>query len=416
MKQTQAPAAEPEPPAVTFRTVTVGWSGLAINGENWRDKLAEIPPGERSSMAIELLEQGRFRCDPVQGEECLQHQTLRVPDAASDINDPCLRRELALWAVSQLSDEQIYAHFDLMTALVWVPPPEQALASAVLDRFRTGFEAASLRWEAEAAGHEHLPPFDFAGALDHEEMVKAATELHLDGAVLALDPVEDMDVYVEALGDPELLPETQLAMMDRLVAHLDRMDDEARLKASDGLYSLRYSHDCTLATAAITTAARFTSGHTMLPRGPFTDQESLISATCATLAMGVRGQDWKQLITKHGLEVTSEREDPFRVDALWTKYPFAFDEDLDGAPDVPEADPDGDGNVANTVESSTKPWSKRFTLPYADELKLALPHCEGNICKVPSSDVWFELDIQKERGTKLRLRGIERHEKVGTDC
>ncbi len=395
---------------------TLDWRDLAITGENWFEKVETIPQDQRVAMALDLIEGGGFACQTVASEGCEQGQLMPVPGIDDDIDEPCLRRLLALWAVDQLSDEDIYERFDLMTSLVWVPPPEEALTLAVLERFQTGFEAATIRWEAEAAGHKYLPEFDFAGALDPDEVKKAATELHLDDALLALDPIEDADVYIAALDDRELRPETHLEVMDRLLVQRDRFDEPTRRQVAENLGWLRYSSDCALAAAAIATGAQFEGTDLEMPQGPFDTEQALIAAACASLAMDIRGAQWKQVVTKHGLAVKNDREYEFRVDSLWTKYPFAFDNDMDGVPDVPEADPDHDGNASNVVETSTRWVGQRFTLPFADELELALPHCDGRRCKVPDSSVWFELDIRQERGTWLRLRGIERHERVGFDC
>ncbi len=419
--------AEPSPEALPDRLRTGtsleywvdAWDELGITGENWRERLDTIDPAARPQMAMSLLRGGGFDCpeQPAPPGTCAPPATLREAKQESTLTDPCLRRLLALWAIDQLSDDDLYLMFDELTELVELGPPEVALATAVLERFVTGFEAVQLRWVAEFAGHEELPDINVVSSLSEDELRRAARDLHYDAAVIALDARVELELYLYALDDTNLQLDTRLEVMERLAGAYPDLDEDQQISIRMALRWTSRNGDCLEAAIATKLLSTLRGGSgIVLHSGPFDSEAGVVAATCAGLAMGVRGSAWKQVISKQGIEVAAEREDPFRVDALWTKYPFAYDHDLDGAPDVPEADPDGDGNVATTREETTRRWHKRFTLPYADELKLALPHCKDNICKVPDSTVWFELDIARERGTKLRLRGIERHERVGSDC
>ncbi len=55
-------------------------------------------------------------------------------------------------------------------------------------------------------------------------------------------------------------------------------------------------------------------------------------------------------------------------------------------------------------------------MPFADEPARALPHCNDRVCKVPDSDVWFELEVRRERAIGLRIHTIHRHERLDDDC
>jgi hypothetical protein len=425
--QRVAPAEPVSPPgAVPTRWHTTSaldmadaeWRDLDVTGENWRQRVEAIDPTHRAQMASSLLEAGNFDCPVTYAplESCARTPMLRELRPDSGIDDACLRRVLALWAIDQLPDDALYELFEEMSSLVRIPPPEHELAAAVLARFDSGFEAAQLRWEAKSAGHTVTLDDRLLATFEHDELVRAAVDLHFDAAVLALEPVDDLDAHLYAVDDDELRRSTRLEIMDRLVDAFVLVGRHEADRIHGALWWKTRSDDCIEAAAATASLAALGGTDVELPTGPFESVEAVIAAACARLALDVRGRPWKPLLSKRGIAVTKTREDPFRIDALWTKYPFAYDDDLDGVPDVPEADPDGDGDVATTREQSERRWHKRFTLPYAEELKLALPHCDGNVCKLPGSTVWFELDIARELGTLLRLRGIDRHERVGSEC
>jgi hypothetical protein len=350
--------------------------------------------------------------------ECPEQCVLQAPTETSTLDDPCLRRRIALWALDQLHDEDTLTSLsDELLFLAGLPPPERELPAAAIAKMPSGFLTATALWEAKAAGNDELVSPHALEGLAHEDLLQAAASLHLDEALLALDPSLETDLYLDALLDDALRPATRLEVIDLMTSEATRAAGaELGYQVRRRLDTLVETDDCTIAAAAQAAIAKLDGNGVAMVAGPFMIEQDVIRAICATLGVGAPGKAWRSVVARRGLDVVNHTEDPFRVDALWTKYPFAYDNDEDGVPDVPEADPDLDGNAATWKEVDRVYWTKKFMLPFADELKLALPHCEELRCRVPGTSVWFELDIRLQRGAMYRLVGIDRHEKLWSDC
>jgi len=405
------PAEEPAEAALT-------WASLAITGDNWQAQLATIPADQRASLAVRFLEAGAFECPalPPQPGECAEQGALRQPDAGSTLKDPCLRRLVALWALEQIDEDMITASLSsALMRIVRIPPPDRELPAAALDKMPGGFLTAAAMWEAKAAGNDELVSAHALDGFDDEDLRQAAGSFHFDEALLALDPAVDRELYLDALSDDALRPATRLQVIDLMVS-LALDDGGLHDRVHRRLTELVETDDCTLAAAAQAALAELDGDRVPPVIGPFEAEADVIRAICATLGTGSRGKAWKSMIARSGLDIADHTEDPWRVDALWAEYPFAYDDDEDGVPDVPEADPDLDGNAATWKETRHMRWHDQSRLPFADELRLALPHCEDTRCPVPGTSVWFRLDIRLQRGALYRLVGIDRHEQLGSDC
>lgn len=396
------------------------WQALGINGGNWKQRVATIPADDQRAMAIRLLHQGNFACPslPVGRDQCPGEALQRLPTDGSTISDPCVRRLLALWAIDQLGDDpQVLADmYPTLVALVKLPPPEHELGEAALTKMPSPFHLAGALWEAKAVGNLGLVATHPLEGFEVEDLRIAALDFHLDAAVLALAPADHADIYRWAINDEYLLPATRLRAIEVSTELAHGYADEIDVdNVKYALGTAAREGDCAIAAAASAALASLGEGAAPVPQGPFRSVDEVIHAACTVLGQDARGSVWKPLVGKR-VTIVDHREDPFRIDALWTKYPFAYDNDMDGVPDVPEADPDGDGDVATTRKSRVVGIGKRFTLPHSDELKLALPHCIDADCYVPGTSVWFHLDIGAVSGGGLRLHGVERHERVGADC
>ena len=97
------------------------WKQIAPTGEDFEAKLEEIPDPSPigSQLALALLRGGNFTCT-------LPQPRLDCPARASDIepplpqatlDDPCLRRMVALWAIDALDDADLPAAFDALRAI-----------------------------------------------------------------------------------------------------------------------------------------------------------------------------------------------------------------------------------------------------------------------------------------------------------
>src|SRR6185503_18965502 len=83
------------------------WQRIAPTGVDYEEKLDEVPEGEiTTKLAEAMLRGGNFTCVlPQPPRDCVT-PPIDVPEPApsATLVDPCLRRVLAIWAISQLDD------------------------------------------------------------------------------------------------------------------------------------------------------------------------------------------------------------------------------------------------------------------------------------------------------------------------
>ncbi len=109
------------------------------DGENWMDRVETIPrdpPAVRRAMASYHLRSGRFWCPTVQRTSgCATRSTFLPPAATAGLDDPCLRRDVALWALDQIPEEDIdgplYAAY---VDMIKLRAPERELNQRALAR------------------------------------------------------------------------------------------------------------------------------------------------------------------------------------------------------------------------------------------------------------------------------------------
>lgn len=395
------------------------WWSYPIDGSNYQTWLQSFAPHLRAPMAEALLREGGFRCEAIVVEHgCERTLSMATPAPSADLRDPCLRRYLASWALDQISDPDVIATlFNQLIAMVRMPAPETELGEKAIQKLALIGEGETALWEADDAGNDALVD-RHVDLLDDHALFTAIVDRHIDAAYVRALPTLEADSYALRFGAESnaFRTEARLAGLARIAELLPDADERYRGVLLTTLRGLAARTDCTIAGAAAGILA--TEGEPAIAGGPFRSPEDLLHSACQTLAaVGARGPAWKQLLTPHALTVTNHLDDPGHVDALWTKYPFAYDDDDDGAPDVPEADADHDGVPSTRVEVQTLEPGRTRTVPFADELQLALPHCDDAFdCAIPGTSVHFQLDIRKERGTKYRLHALHRFEHVGFDC
>ena len=110
------------------------WTRIAPTGDDWTQKLDEVPHEYDRSLAIALLRSGNFACVPVQPARDCSVKIYDVPEPAptAGLADPCLRRALALWSLDQLEPEDVPNVMDALRGIVALPPPEAELVKAAL--------------------------------------------------------------------------------------------------------------------------------------------------------------------------------------------------------------------------------------------------------------------------------------------
>jgi hypothetical protein len=282
-----APAvAVPEAP-IDRSSAIARWRALAPTGADYPDRLASIPPSPaiRRGMAIALLAGANLRCDDVALDlacgEYVGEIAAPRPDAGFD--DPCLRRHLAVWALGELAPEDTRGLADTLAAIVEMGAPRavddpevEARLAAETMLPEAVFDAEiddDLRLELLAIADPELASRRVVDLETRAARRAALRDLHLDAALDALDAVDDRDVRVAALADPDLDVETRLALIDELAGD-GGADVTAALRDAAG------AEDCRLAYQAARALATRGDRSALPTRPRSTDPDEHLRALC----------------------------------------------------------------------------------------------------------------------------------------
>ncbi len=224
------------------------WNKLAPTGADYDRKLASIPadPAVRRPMALALLAGGNFACTrTVTYSECGEDRVDWADfDLKSTFADPCLRRRLALWALPELDAADVPEVADTLLAMLEMDEPEAELQPAALAAIERGPEALRLRGYRRAVGKDMEDKINVAG-LSEDGLIKAARDLGIDSAALALDRTRHLAVLAGLLNDDrQLSEETRATILDSLAEVRDAVATRALEKRASG------GDSCELAMAA----------------------------------------------------------------------------------------------------------------------------------------------------------------------
>lgn len=312
------------------------WQQLAPNGENYEDRLAAIPDDEavRRPMAVALLEQGHFACAAVVeyhgcGEES---EELAPIEPTAGLDEPCLRRRLALWALDAITADDARALTGVLVGLVELPDPEdelrtQAFAVAVDDGQRLALLAA-----AKGKGLHELAEAEAAKLTTIPARIQALRELSINAAATGLDPVAHRDVLLGAMVDAELASATRRAIMAQLAHDQDPAVTRALVEVVD-------DDDCSLAMeAAELLAARGDPSY--LPVRPTSiDTNEHMRALCMLAHSSDAARQEAQWLTWFGA-------DPVLI------VDEHFDEFAEPEPEAGEAGEDGEDGVTTLPDGT----------------------------------------------------------------
>ena len=398
------------------------WARLDLDGENVADRLYAIPEkpaGLREAMARAILREGNFACTPIAKPITCDRSYLELPELGAEhrLGDPCLRRELALWALGELDDEALHTELAAdMIALAGLPPPEEELNRAVFYRVTDRDLRLQMLDAAERAGNELIAD-EMVGDLSNSQLETAARTHHIDGAVIVLDVEGALPLYLDALADPALRPETRIHVAGQLGDYGASLapDDPNLPRVTEALGRARVAADCRIAAAA-TDALELVTGESQDPTlGKRASQAVHARALCVALhrrfAPAPLGRLLGTLAPK-GLVIEQRFQDDDRLRQLWLEYPDEPDANKDGAPDVAEADPDGDGDPTTWLEVERVPPDELPDRDIWPELARALATCTTAECQLPGQPVWFRLHWKKSK-TGHTLTKIVRREVAG---
>ena len=358
------------------------WQRIAPTGVDYTEKLDEVPEGEiTNKLAEAMLRSGNFTCvQPPAPHDCAM-PAVDVPEPApsATLVDPCLRRVLAIWAISQLDDHSRVR--DALRAIVAIPPPESELTAIALKALpeTDGSGRLELLAIAMRAGHRELVNGNLGG-LDDAHLIEAVQKHHIDGALDLMSAESNRAVFIAAIGDEQLFPGARAQSIAELVA---ADGDKLGTDAHAAIVRATRSADCGVAASAARFLVR--SGEKKFaPAKPRTGKTSaMLRALCvlANYEAGLRPDEPTFLlgyIPKKGLELVTTTYDPYN-----------------------DVDTDGDGDP-HTEHKSEIVSRDQVTLPESEDMMRALRSCSGTTCKSAEREFRFVF-----KGADLLLTRLE---------
>lgn len=345
------------------------WNQIAPTPDDWQERLAEVPTGElQRKLATSLLRQGNFACIATT-PSCGRAATFPPVKSDARLTDPCFRRQLALWAFDHLEPEDVPALKDALKQIAALPAPESELVAAAIHAaegqdqdFRLELVAAMKK-----AHQDELADTAIAG-LDDVHLI-AAAKLHVDGALEALPAATQRPVFLQAVTDHELRPDTRIQAMSELIGDDDKLGSDLQTT----LVAATKAPSCRVAAGAAILLSRHGNRKLVPTRGtyPTTNRGLCVLAAYEGMMRGDESSPLPSYLPKHGLEYVRVTYDPYS-----------------------DTDTDGDGDIH--TERTTKLIDRDFaTLPDADIVGAALAGCTKTTCETDDHIV------------RLTLRGAE---------
>jgi hypothetical protein len=353
------------------------WQEIAPTGEDWEQKLAEIPGNQpiAHQLAIALLKAGNFACSPLPATRCGNVPLdLPEPAPAATLADPCLRRLLALWAISELSEDDLPAAHDALRSIAALPPPESQLVVAAIGSVPEAniddrYDLLAIAWRAG----QHEVVNGMLSPLDQAHLVTAASQLHVDGALQALSAQTDRAVFVRAISDEQLAPQARVDAMIEVARLEDRLAPDLRR----ALVAATKSSSCEIAAAAARILDEH-GDHAYMPRFVRTSSTAAVMRNLCVLAsvelaehsneaLAAAASYFPTFIASRGLDLVRVSYDAYS-----------------------DSDPDGDGDVHTEHHSELVPAGEAV-LPDVEELVRAMKHCTQTVCRSDDHEFRFTL-------------------------
>jgi hypothetical protein len=361
------------------------WGQIAPTGEDWDAKLEEVPADAERPLAIALLRSGNFLCAPPPPPRDCARPLFDVPQpaASAGLNDPCLRRLLALWAIDQLEPEDIPTVNAALIQIAQLPPPESQLVAAAIEAVPERDHAARLAIIAAAykAGQTELANGAVSG-LDDAGLVEAVTKLHIDGALDGLAAQSHRKVFLGAVTDEALAAKARVQAIDELATADAKLADDTK----QALVTATKSADCTVAAAAARALA-LRGDARFVPKPPVARTPAAMMRALCVLA------SYEQRQRADETSLLGKFVPPKGLERVTVTYDALSDVDDDG---------DGDPHTRHTIDLVPK---SELVVPEVEDLVRAMRHCKGTTCTSDDRQYVFKLDAA---GRLYRLELIER--------
>ncbi len=359
------------------------WQRIAPEGSDYAEKLDEIPDSAPiNELALAMLRGGNFTCVPPQPPRDCVKPPVDVPEPGfgDTLADPCLRRVLAIWSLTQLQGDDLSGVRDALRAIAAIPPPESELTAVALKVLPESDQDGRLELAAIAfrAGHRELVN-GLVGDLDDAHLIEAVQKHHIDGALDQLTVEGNRPVFLAAITDEQLHPSARAQAITELVD----TDGKVMPDVHAAIVRATRSPSCEVAAAA----ARFLVRNGEKKFGPGKPHASkpaaMMRAVCvlAHYEAGLRADEPTFLlgyVPKKGLELVTTTYDAYS-----------------------EVDDDGDGDPHTERKALVVPRDE-VMLPENEDLVRALAHCTGTVCKSDDREFRFVF-----KGADLLLTRIE---------
>lgn len=364
------------------------WDQIAPTGADFEERLDEIPDVPAADeLAVAMLTGGNFAC-PAPPSVCGAPVDVPEPAPTATLADPCLRRLLALWALSRVDADMLPRVHDALRAIAALPPPESQLVAtaikAVPEDDQDGrLELLGIAWRAG----QHELANSLVSTFDEAHTIAALTKHHISGAIYILAPDLARAALLGAITDEQVTADMRAEAMDELVAADIEATGKDRLKPDleKALIAATKSPDCAVAAAAIHIFEQH-GDHRFGPKRPHArTTAAMMRAMCvlASYEQLQRADEPSYLlgyVPASGLEVVRVAYDPYS------------DVDADG---------DGDPHTTRTVDRVKR---DEVVLPELEDMIRALHHCKDTVCTSDEREFRF---TWRPQGGELILSRIE---------
>jgi len=371
------------------------WRQIAPTGEDWEEKLDEVPASAVRPLAVAMLRAGGFQCAaPPPAGECAR-PALEVPEPAHEagLADPCLRRLLALWSVAQLEAGDLPQVRDALRAIAAIPPPESQLVAAALRAVPDPDQGELLSLIAIAARAGQRDVVNAAvGRLDEPHLIEAAGKHHIEGALEVLSGSAHRASYLAAIVDEDMAPAARAGAIVELVSADDQSGnvplDKLAPDTQAALVKAAEARDCAVAAVA----ARALAEHGVrkyVPARPRTrSPDVMMRALCVLASYEPLRNDEASLLASY--------VPPKGLERVLIEYDALSDIDTDG---------DGDPHTRRSIDLIAR---NELAVPEPEDLARAMKRCTGAVCK--SVDREFRFAFRPINGELWlsRLEIIER--------
>ncbi|MGE0402206.1 MAG: hypothetical protein AB7T06_36225 [Kofleriaceae bacterium] len=371
-------------PMLTDADVAAVWAKIAPTGDDWEMKLDEVPDAQARVLGMWMLKQGNFTCaKPVPPADCAPLVLdVERPKPGANVNDPCLRRMLAMWSINALEDDDVPMVMDSLRSIATIPPPESELVASAIEVIPERDQDARLELidRAYRAGQRDVANGQL-GELDEAHVITAATKFHIDGALEILSAQGHRAVFVAAIADEKMQPKGRTDAMDELLS--TEITLGADTKAA--LVAAAKSKDCVVAAHAARALLQHGDKRFVPTRPRTSSQAAMMRALCVLAAYErLQANDEPSLLAQYvppkGLERVT-----ITYDALG------------------EVDTDGDGDPHTAREVTLVPKSE-IVVPEVEDMIRAFKKCERTACVSHDRDYRFGF---KSIGGQLYLATLE---------